>query len=40
VGTANGTSGAQPNSLRVGLGSGVFGLGSPRVLEFSLKINF
>jgi len=40
AGTANGTSGAQPNSLRVGLGSGVFGLGSPRVLEFSLKINF
>jgi hypothetical protein len=40
VGTANGTSGQQPNNLRVGLGSGVFGLGSPRVLEFSLKINF
>jgi hypothetical protein len=40
VGTVNGTSGTQPNSLRVGLGSGVFGLGSPRVLEFSLKINF
>ena len=40
AGTANGTSGAQPDSLRVGLGSGVFGLGSPRVLEFSLKINF
>jgi len=40
VGTVNGTSGAQPNSLRVGLGSGVFGLGSPRVLELSLKINF
>ncbi|HTC48335.1 MAG TPA: carboxypeptidase regulatory-like domain-containing protein [Candidatus Aquilonibacter sp.] len=40
VGTANGTSGVQPNSLRVGLGSGVFGLGSPRVLEFSLKMSF
>lgn len=40
AGTVNGTSGQQPNSLRVGLGSGVFGLGSPRVLEFSLKINF
>lgn len=36
-GTVNGTSGAQPNSLRVGLGSGAFGLGSPRGLEFSLK---
>ena len=40
VGTANGTPGQQPNSLRVGLGSGVFGLGSPRVLEFSLKLSF
>jgi len=40
LGTANGTPGQQPNSLRVGLGSGVFGLGSPRVLEFSLKLSF
>jgi hypothetical protein len=39
-GTANGTAGRQPDSLRVGLGSGVFGLGSPRVLEFGLKISF
>jgi len=40
AGTANGTPGAQPDSLRVGLGSGVFGLGSPRVVEFSLKLSF
>ncbi|MGA7928716.1 MAG: hypothetical protein WCA20_22315, partial [Candidatus Sulfotelmatobacter sp.] len=40
VGTVNGTSGEQPASLRVGLGSGVFGVGSPRVIEFNLKINF
>ncbi len=40
VGTINGTPGRQPNSLRVGLGSGVFGLGSPRVIEFSLKLSF
>jgi hypothetical protein len=40
VGTINGTTGRQPNSLRVGLGSGVFGLGSPRVIEFSLKLGF
>jgi len=40
AGTVNGTSGAQPNNLRVGLGSGVFGLGAPRVLEFALKITF
>jgi Carboxypeptidase regulatory-like domain len=39
-GTVNGTSGEQPASLRIGLGSGVFGLGSPRVIEFSLKLNF
>jgi hypothetical protein len=39
-GTVNGTSGTQPNNLRIGLGSGVFGLGSPRVLEFTLKISF
>jgi hypothetical protein len=40
LGTANGTPGQQPNNLRVGLGSGVFGLGSPRVLEFGLKFSF
>jgi Carboxypeptidase regulatory-like domain len=39
-GSANGTPGLQPNSLRVGLGSGVFSLGAPRTLEFSLKLNF
>lgn len=40
VGTANGTPGLQPANLRVGLGSGVFGLGSPRVVEITLKANF
>jgi carboxypeptidase family protein len=39
-GTLNGTSGEQPSSNRLGLGSGVFALGSPRVMEFSLKLNF
>ncbi|HET9408208.1 MAG TPA: carboxypeptidase regulatory-like domain-containing protein [Candidatus Sulfotelmatobacter sp.] len=39
-GTINGTSGQQPSSNRLGLGSGVFALGSPRSLEFSLKVNF
>ena len=39
-GDVNGTSGVQPNSLRTGLGSGVFGLGSPRTVEFSLKLSF
>lgn len=40
VGTANGTPGQQPASLRIGLGSGVFALGSPRVVEFTLKVIF
>ncbi len=43
VGSVNGTSGTaggQPPSLRLGLGSGVFGLGSPRVMEFTFKITF
>lgn len=39
-GSLNGTSGEQPSSNRLGLGSGVFALGSPRVMEFSLKLNF
>jgi len=39
-GTVNGTSGEQPNSNRLGLGSGVFALGSPRVIEFSMKFSF
>jgi hypothetical protein len=40
VGSVNGTPGEQPNSNRLGLGSGVFALGSPRVMEFSMKVNF
>jgi hypothetical protein len=45
-GSVNGTGGAncfpasQPSSNRLGLGSGVFALGSPRALEFSLKLSF
>jgi hypothetical protein len=39
-GSVNGTAGEQPNSNRLGLGSGVFALGSPRVIEFSLKLSF
>jgi hypothetical protein len=46
AGSLNGTSKTgigyiqQPNSNRLGLGSGVFALGSPRALEFSMKFNF
>ncbi len=39
-GSVNGTQGEQPASNRLGLGSGVFALGSPRALEFSLKLSF
>ena len=36
-GSPNGTRNPQPNDLRLGLGSGVNALGSPRAIEFSLK---
>jgi len=39
-GSPNGTTKPQPSNLRLGLGSGVFGVGSPRVVEFELKLNF
>jgi hypothetical protein len=39
-GSVNGTAGQQPNTNRLGLGSGVFALGSPRVIEFSMKLSF
>jgi hypothetical protein len=41
--SVNGTTkggGLFPRNDRVGSGTGVFGLGSPRVLEFGLKIQF
>jgi hypothetical protein len=39
-GAPNSTTNPQPAGLRLGLGSGVFGLGSPRVVEFALKLIF
>jgi Carboxypeptidase regulatory-like domain len=39
-GAPNSTTSPQPSNLRLGLGSGVFGLGSPRVVEFELKASF
>jgi len=39
-GSPNGTTTPPPNDLRLGLGSGVNALGSPRVIEFSLKLTF
>jgi hypothetical protein len=40
IGSPNGTPNKQPDFNRLGLGSGVFGLGSPRVIEFTLKFTF
>jgi Carboxypeptidase regulatory-like domain len=40
LGSVNGTAGEQPNSNRLGLGSGVFALGAPRAIEFTMKVSF
>jgi hypothetical protein len=40
AGTVNGTNYAAHNLNRVGVGSGVFALGSPRQVEFGLTITF
>jgi len=40
VGTVNGTTYSDHNVNRVGVGSGVFALGSPRQVEFGLRISF
>lgn len=39
-GSPNGTTSPQPSNLRLGLGSGVFAVGSPRVVEFQMKLTF
>lgn len=39
-GAINGTTYNQQTAQRVGVGTGVFGLGSPRVAEFGLKLSF
>ena len=40
LGSVNGTPGMQPSSNRLGLGTGVFALGAPRAIEFTMKISF
>jgi hypothetical protein len=40
AGTINGTDPLAHNTNRVGVGTGVFALGSPREIEFSLKITY
>ena len=40
AGTINGTDSTSHNTNRVGVGTGVFALGAPREIEFSLKIAF
>jgi len=40
AGSLNGTNYASANSVRVGVGTGVFALGAPRTIEFGLKLAF
>jgi Carboxypeptidase regulatory-like domain len=40
AGSANGTTYANANALRIGVGTGVFALGAPRTTEFGLKLTF
>jgi len=40
VGTINGTTYATSAVNRVGVGTGVYALGSPRQIEFALKLTF
>jgi hypothetical protein len=40
AGSANGTTSASNDSLRIGVGTGVFSLGAPRTVEFGLKVTF
>jgi hypothetical protein len=40
VGSVNGTTYNQQGANRVGVGSGVYSLGAPRVAEFDLKLTF
>jgi Carboxypeptidase regulatory-like domain len=39
-GSLNGTTYAGANSVRVGVGTGVFALGAPRTIEFGMKMTF
>lgn len=40
AGSLNGTNYADANSVRVGVGTGVFSLGAPRTIEFGMKLTF
>jgi hypothetical protein len=40
AGSLNGTTYSGANSVRVGVGTGVFALGAPRTIEFGLKLSF
>jgi hypothetical protein len=39
-GSANGTTSMERITNRVGVGTGVFALGAPRVFEFGLRLSF
>ncbi len=40
AGSLNGTNYAGANSVRIGVGTGVFALGAPRTIEFGMKMTF
>jgi hypothetical protein len=40
AGAINGTTSANRVTDRVGIGTGVYGLGAPRAIEFALQISF
>ncbi|MGA7222797.1 MAG: carboxypeptidase regulatory-like domain-containing protein [Candidatus Acidiferrales bacterium] len=40
AGSLNGTNYAGANSVRIGVGTGVFALGAPRTIEFGMKLTF
>jgi hypothetical protein len=40
AGTINGTTAANRVANRVGIGTGVYGLGAPRAIEFGLTVSF
>jgi hypothetical protein len=40
AGSLNGTNYSGADSVRIGVGTGVFSLGAPRTLEFGLKLTF
>jgi hypothetical protein len=40
TGSVNGTTYSGADSVRIGVGTGVFSLGAPRTIEFGMKLTF